>query len=328
MTVELKNETNRTLSTAGNDARYDRAAKRILSNNQILARVIKWCTTEFRDFTIDEIIADISDVSLRSVLVNPDGFVIPLNPEDSEIGSGNVYFDIHLRVTSRTNPKIRIYLDIELHNKWNDGYYITERGTYNCARLISRQAKTEFSLTNQEYRKLKKVYSIWICPEVPKYRKNSIETYSSCRKLVYGTMKKKDRKRWERIRYDLQEITAICLDPEQESDNELIQMFNIIFSKTLDSKEKLRRLRDDFGFVITTKLRKEIRIMQNLGQCLVEQTRREDYAKARKREEKMVFAAIERGETDEELTIRYLISPEKARKYRERYSRRRKKMRA
>ena len=59
-----------------------------------------------------------------------------------------------------------------------------KRAVYYAARLISSQKETEFK--NDDYNKLKKIFSIWVCMDVQNYRVDSIQEYRLTEKIVHG----------------------------------------------------------------------------------------------------------------------------------------------
>ena len=53
--LEVENALARRLDTAGEKARYDKTCKSLLSSVQILARILKYCVSEFKDCDIKDI---------------------------------------------------------------------------------------------------------------------------------------------------------------------------------------------------------------------------------------------------------------------------------
>ena len=74
----------------------------------------------------------------------------------------------------------------QMSTQLNDtpGYLLVTRGFYYCARMISEQYGTVF--TGEHYEKLQKVYSIWICPDPAKKRRNGIFRYHTIQDPVWG----------------------------------------------------------------------------------------------------------------------------------------------
>ena len=77
--------------------------------------------------------------------------------------------------------------------------------------------------TDAHYEKIKKVYSIWICMNPPKYRKNSINRYSIQEEHLIGETSEKVEN------YDLLTVVMICLG---DSHDKILLAFEIIRSFT------------------------------------------------------------------------------------------------
>ena len=285
---KANNTLGRTLNATSGKSTYDKQVKKLLADKQVLARIIKSCTNEFRNNTIGEIIACIDTVDIGCEIVNPDGSVTTLNLEDYEEGSGNVYYDIFLHITTKGEHPIRIYLDIEAQNAYNNKYTIPERGIYYCSRMISRQGREELDIAQHEYNKIKKVYSIWICPKVPKYVANTITVYKMTQQMICGTVTKRYENRWKSNRYDLLEVVVICTDENEQTDDKLIGMLNILLSNRLSAEEKKKKLHEEYEIETSSELGKEIDEMTNLSigfeKEITKRVREEERKKAKSKE--------------------------------------------
>lgn len=137
---------------ADENAAYDAACKRVLSEKAILARIMKVCLSEYQD-------CDVNDIAETYIEGQPQVSSVPVLPdEDGTIING---------VDSQ---------DKSLHEECCClGYPLTKGSIYYCSRMISSQYGRKF--TGPHYEKLKKVYSIWIWMKPPKFRKNSITRY-------------------------------------------------------------------------------------------------------------------------------------------------------
>lgn len=75
------------LDVAGNKAKYDAEVKRILSDKNILAWILKFATSEFKDATIDEIKAaiegtpEISKVPVYPGKIKPEAIIGQANSD-------------------------------------------------------------------------------------------------------------------------------------------------------------------------------------------------------------------------------------------------------
>ena len=118
--------------------------------------------------------------------------------------------------------------------------------------MISEQYGTVF--TDEHYEKIHKVYSIWICPDPAKKRKNGIFRYHTVEDSVRGNSFVKSEA------YDLMEVVILNLgDADESSDLEILDLL------------KKKRLNDEFDIAMTAEFESEVRDMCNLSKALVEQ---------------------------------------------------------
>jgi predicted transposase YdaD len=134
--------------------------------------------------------------------------------------------------------------------------------------MISEQYGTVF--TKEQYRDLCKVYSIWICPSPAQKRKNTISKYHMIKEDIYG------RTDVLSINYDLMEVVIINLgDVEKESELEILNLLNVLFSPSMSSKKKKEILSNDFNIAMTQELESEVQNMCNLSDGIFELGRQE-----------------------------------------------------
>ena len=134
--------------------------------------------------------------------------------------------------------------------------------------MISEQYGTVF--TNEHYEKIEKVYSIWICPDPAKKRKNGIFKYHTVEDIIYGEPYTKEEN------YDLMEVVILNLgDADKDSDLQILDLLNVLFSRTTTPEEKKQRLHDEFEIAMTVEFESEVQEMCNLSEALVEQGREE-----------------------------------------------------
>jgi hypothetical protein len=201
--------------------------------------------------------------------LNGDHRVEILNTEATSIKEQTVYFDIRFKAYVPSKDEV-VQLIINLEIQLNDtpGYPLVKRGIYYCSRMISEQYGTVF--TKEQYRDLCKVYSIWICPSSAQKRKNGIFKYEISEKEIYGTSftKKKD--------YDLMNVVILNLgNTEEQTDSEILNLLNVLFSLTMSPKEKKDILSNDFNIAMTQELESEVQSMCNLSDGVFELGRQE-----------------------------------------------------
>ena len=150
----------------------------------------------------------------------------------------------------------------EAQKSYYPGYDIVTRGVFYCARMLSAQLDTEFS--SSDYDNIKKVYSIWICMNVPNYAANTITEYSMYPRNVVGDFSKSTR-------YDLLSVILIRLgEKESEKEHALIGMLSILLSKKIKPKEKEEILEEQFGIKATIKMKERMNTMCNLSDLVEE----------------------------------------------------------
>ncbi len=115
-------------------------------------------------------------------------------------------------------------------------------------------------LHNSEYEKIKKVASVWICPNPPEYRKNTITCYRIKEETIVGDVKENPDN------YDLMTVVVVCLGGKnKEGYDGLLKMLDVLLSEETLPAEKKRTLREEFGIPMTKKLEGDVDAMCNLS---------------------------------------------------------------
>ena len=268
------------MEAAGKCARYDAAAKRILSFKAVIAWILKKACSEFRDYDVAYIMENcIGGVSVSDKAVHQDQgnknrgldgdeSVEMMNSESSSINEGNMYYDLRFRArVPGDKGDVYLIMNIEIQNKNNPIYKLVSRGIYYCSRMISEQYGTVF--TDMDYHKIQKVYSIWIC-SMPKdtKRKSSITQYSVTKNDILG--KSFIDKRY----YDKMETVVIKLGREDDYTSKPITgLLSVLFSPTMPIAMKKRILCGDYGIAMTKKFEREVLRMCNLSYAVMEEGR-------------------------------------------------------
>lgn len=262
-------------------SKYDAAAKKLVSDKQVLARIVKGTAKEFEDYTIEEIIAGIEkepEVAVREVYPGKHsekhskkkgvkkkdpGAIHGMNAESAIPGEGKVTYDIYFYVMTKEKQPIKIIINIELQRDYYVGYHFGARGVFYGARMLSEQLDKEFSSDN--YDDMKKVYSIWICMEAPEKDANTITECSIKQKEIYGDFQGEEK-------CDFLSVIIIRLSGKDNSDsnNELIDMLTVLLSEEIDAETKKRELETKHGMTMTKEVEGGIRSMCNLGEGLIE----------------------------------------------------------
>lgn len=246
--MESENTLAKRITTAGINAAYDEACKRLLANKQILARIMKTCVEEFRECNIKDIeekyIEGMPEIANVSVHQDESGqSIVGTNTEDVTITEGTVSFDIRFRAIAPANGElISLIINIEAQNNYYPGYPLLKRGIYYGCRLISAQYGTEFA--GSHYEKIKKVYSIWICTNPPKFRRNTITSYSIRETALIGSGEEKKET------YDLMTVSMICLGGAEDKNYDgLLKMLDVLLANKEEASKRKKILQEYNGLI-------------------------------------------------------------------------------
>ena len=248
------------------EARYDANAKSLIADKQVLARIAKYCTSEFKNYDIPTIIECIEgepEISNISVYPGKTSAIHGMNTESKISGEGEITFDVRFHMLTKSNEQIKVILNIELQNKYYQTYHFEPRAVFYCARMLSEQLDREFTTDN--YDDLKKVYSIWIFFNAPQKDSDTITEFSLSKRDVYG-------KPIESHKYDYISISFIRLsiDKSNDSKHTLINMLNTLFSDELSSENKKKILKEEHHMHMTRELEGGIDTMCNVSQGIKE----------------------------------------------------------
>jgi len=256
--------------------RYDTQAKQILSDKTVLSWILKYTTSEFKDYPIELIRTCIEgepEVGTHRVFPSlaPDlsedkavpEAITGLDTVDKVPGEGEVTYDVRFTVLTPTAERIKLIINVESQKKFNPGYDIVTRGIFYCTRMVAAQKETEF--TGSDYDSIKKVYSIWISMENPPYAQHTITSYRMSEHPLYGRLPKKKR-------FDLLELVLVCLGTSEAENkgNELHGLLDTLFSPELAPHEKETILYNDYHIETTVELEGGLREMCNLSDLIEE----------------------------------------------------------
>ena len=302
-----------TITQTDYEARYDRAAKKLLANKLVLAHILKDCVKEYQACSIMDIaqkyiegepevgttgvnMDDINspeqpDIKLETVVtraaevqaMNAQAMntqvtkVQGMGNEDISQNEGTVYYDVRFNAiapSTEEHGNIRLIINAEAQNRFKPKYPLTKRAVYYGSRLISAQNGTVF--TKSDYQKLLKVYSIWICVNPSKKFRNTITRYSLKPETIIGNAVEAPEN------YDLINIVMVCLGKMEEwNDNNLIKFLGVLFQNELSAREKKDILERDFNIPMTETFESEVDDMCNLSQGVAEEAMQKGIEKGR-----------------------------------------------
>lgn len=263
----MKTEIAKDMERAGNLIRYDAQCKKVLSNTYILAWITKTVIQEYEGLSIEAIRQCIeNEPQVGQVPVDPGKWtkekIEGLRTEDKDAEEGAITYDILFKAyVPEGIGWEKILVDIEAQQNFNPGYAIPARGNYYGSRLISSQKGTEF--TGSEYDNIKKVYSIWICLDAPKYVGNAISIYQTEKVDLFGSIPAQEKS------YKKMFVVMICLNEKVPREKGFFDMMNTLLSPTLNIETKKAILEKEYQIPMENKYAKEVESMGGFSQWVL-----------------------------------------------------------
>ena len=257
------------LDIAGACAQYDTEAVSVLNDKLLLAYILVHTVSEFKGMKPEEVVDLIEDVKTSKVPVNPgetnNPNIVGDNTESKIPFEGKATFDIrcHVWAPGKTG-KIKIIIDLEAQGKFFPGYDLVTRGEFYDARLISAQKSTEF--TEDDYDNIKKVYSIFICFNAPKYAENTITKFCMHQENIVGNMP------LNKFRYDIPNVVLVCLSnelAEEKDELRLHRLLGTVFSDSMTSNEKKELIQNEFDIDMSINKEGRMKHMSGLGESIL-----------------------------------------------------------
>ena len=281
----VENQLAHTITQTEFDSDYDKTAKKLLANKQILAQIMKGCVDEYSECSVDEIaekyIEGTPEVGTVGVHVDDTNrppkapeIITGSNNEDSTLTEGTVRYDVRFDAIAPATANdaaqqdvIRLIINVEAQTAFNPGYPLTKRAIYYCSRMISAQHGPIFK--KSEYGKIRKVYSIWVCTKPSDEFQNTLTRYSIRPEQLIGNATEKSEN------YDLMSVVTICLGkPDAENYTGILKFLDVLLSSSRAATEK-KILEEEFGVAMSEELEREVLIMCNLSQGVKAEGREE-----------------------------------------------------
>ena len=252
-----------------NKEKYDAACKNVLAHKVILTWILKYCATEFAECSIEDIMDKYIEGTpeVAKVVVHRSGDALLINgtnTEDSSVSEGVVTFDVKFVAHAPYNDEIiKLIINVEAQNKSNPGYPLVKRALYYCGRMLSMQYGREF--IKSHYEKIKKVYSIWICPNPSAGNKNSIIKYGVYKDILVGHDTE------VQANYDLLNVVMVNLGPETEQgERSLLKLLTVLFASQKTLEEKKFIISNEFDIKMNSDMAQEVDEMCNLSDGVYE----------------------------------------------------------
>ena len=264
---------------------YDMYCKKLLSNKQILAYVIKGCIPEFADIPLKDIPSyiEMSSINNTAACTYIDDKQIEVT--DESIPGSQIKYDIQFEAAlptkqedtgkrSCTKERLRMIINLESQAKDNPGYPLIKRALYYCGRLMAKQKHPKEGFQHSDYGRIKKVCSIWICINHALQKDDVINTYriqETCETNIWHAAKED---------YDL--ITAVMVYPKKEAvqtekeianavkqkdenKQRLLELLKILFIKNLAIVDKKEQLQKGYGILMEKEIEEEVMDMCNFS---------------------------------------------------------------
>ena len=274
----------------GDNASYDRNAKKFLSEKPLLARIMKALVPEFKGCALKDIeekcIEGEPKVATNTVPVAPDltnaarqtaentkdddapTRIKGSRNEDSSPTEGGITFDILFRaVAPDTGEGIALIINLEPQRTVRTGYSLVRRGVYYACRLVSSQKGVEF--TGEDFDGIKKVYTIWLVMDAPKGGSNSIRRYEIKEKVLHGHGREDARN------YDLMVVIMVYLG-NRKTRHWLLRLLHLIFLDRMKAAEKVAKLKDEYDLDLTAGMEGELTKMGSLAEGIADRAREDE----------------------------------------------------
>ena len=280
------------ISTYSNKKAYDNYCKKILSNKQILAYILKGCVPEYADTALTQLPQYIEAVFERDAITKES--IYGKNVEDEAIPGALIKYDLLFEAALpqskgavRKKPlleeqkrfaqdKACLIINLEAQYKDDPGYPLVSRALYYCSRLMAKQKNAADGFQHSRFGDMKKVYSIWICINHSEYKNdvvNKYDVHETCLMKPWNAPKEQ---------YDL--MTAIMVYPGKQYDGadasaqnpadrnmkKLLELLNILFISGLPARSKIELLDKKYGIMMTKEIESEVMTMCNLSEGIEE----------------------------------------------------------
>ena len=166
--MPMENQLAHAITQTEYDSSYDKAAKKLLANKQILAQIMKNCVNEYSACSVDEIaekyIEGTPEVGTVGVHVDDTNrpqktsdVIVGSNNEDSTLTEGTINYDVRFdaiaptsEVSTASKDVIRLIINVEAQKDEPDGYGILNRAIFYVSRMISSQKERDFVNSNYD----------------------------------------------------------------------------------------------------------------------------------------------------------------------------------
>lgn len=277
------------LESAGMKAQYDGHVKKLLSFREVISQVLTRTLTEYEGCTPQEAVQWIEPEAFpqygkrKKHLENEASFVAGKSEVSDSPGEGTTIYDLRFQVQipGPDGKRAAVFVNLEAQKKFQMKYRIVTRGIFYAAKMLAEQYGRYFSHSN--YQKLRKVYSIWICMNVPNYVGNAMVEYKISKNDRIGSVPEEEKS------YDKLSVILICLNTKKDPGEEgsLHHFLNVLLSPSMDTDEKAKILSRVYGIRMKVKIRRELEGMWNLGEAIEKEALKKGRKEGRKEGSRM-----------------------------------------
>jgi hypothetical protein len=248
--------------------RYDKSAKRLLADAQLLSHVLSGTVRELEG-TDPETVAHeclFGDPLVDTEPVERDARAYArvgrLPTEDSTMREGVTNFDI--RTTLRlpgTEEGVLVEVDVESQNdEAKLTYPLSKRMVYYIGRMLSIQG--ESIVVNKHYERLRRVMGIWIVSKPYAAKRGTITHVHFVADDIIGSAN------YDQSEFALADIYIVSLNDKEPGTSEgVLGMLEILFasSEVIGTDEKMRRLEGEYGIILSEETRTRMETMDSLS---------------------------------------------------------------
>ncbi|MFR6486073.1 MAG: hypothetical protein ACLUQK_00655 [Clostridium sp.] len=145
---------------------YDMYCKRLLSNKQILAYVMKACIPEFADIPLEDIPSYIEMSSIKNTAECEHIHDQQIEVTDESIPGSQIKYDIQFEAMlpfkqkkagkgTSTEKRLRMIINLESQARDDPGYPLIKRALYYCGRLMAKQKHPKDGFQHSDYGSIK-----------------------------------------------------------------------------------------------------------------------------------------------------------------------------
>lgn len=218
---------------------------------------------------------------INSVIETSGKRITGFNTENSEIKEGLIRFDIVF------------YVHIPSRGSSRNSLIQINRAIFYVCRLVSSQKGRDFE--NSNYDDIKGVYSIWVCMNM---NEDSMVHIKLDKKQLLGSYD------WQG-NMDMVNIVMIGLakEPAGNAENHrLHRLLGVLLSDTMKAEEKFNVMGNEYGIPVDMDIRRDVDIMCNLSQGIMEKGEAIGLERGRKEiENKFIISMHEKGYSLEEI---------------------------